>query len=47
MTATVLLVFLMAALSIALHDRRIGMRHFTWWAVQSIAIAMFVTGRVL
>jgi hypothetical protein len=28
-------------------DRRIGMRHFTWWAVQSIALAMFVVGRQL
>jgi hypothetical protein len=47
MTTTVLLFFLLSALSIVLHDRRIGLRHFTWWAVQSIALAMFVTGRVL
>jgi hypothetical protein len=47
MTTTVLLVFLLSALSIALHDRRIGVRHFTWWAVQSIALAMFVVGRQL
>jgi hypothetical protein len=47
MTTTVLLFFLLSALSIALHDRRITHRQFTWWAVQSIALAMFVTGRVL
>jgi hypothetical protein len=47
MTTTVLLIFLMTALSIALHDRRIGVRSFTWWAVQSIALAMFVIGRQL
>jgi len=47
MTTTVLIVFLLAALSLALHDRRIGMRHFTWWAVQSIALAMFIVGRSL
>lgn len=47
MTTTVLLVFLLAALSIALHDRRIGVRSFTFWAVNSIALAMFVTGKYL
>ena len=47
MTVTVLIVFLMAALSIVLHDRRITFRQFTFWAVQSIALAMFVVGRQL
>jgi uncharacterized membrane protein YwzB len=47
MTVTVLLVFLMAALSIVLHDRRITFRQFTWWAVQSIALCMFEIGRML
>ena len=47
MTVTVLLVFLLAALSMVLHDRRITFRQFTWWAVQSIALAMFIVGRQL
>lgn len=47
MTTTCLLVFLLAALSIALHDRRIYWRSFTWWAVHAIALALFVTGKVI
>ena len=47
MTVTVLLVFLLAALSIVLHDRRITFRQFTWWAVHAISISMFLVGRQL
>lgn len=47
LTTVCLLVFLFAALSITLNERRIGVRSFTWWAVHSIALALFVVGREL
>jgi hypothetical protein len=47
MTVTVLLVFLLAALSIVLHDRRITFRQFTFWAVHAVAVCMFIVGRQL
>lgn len=47
MTTTCLFVFLLAALSIALHDRRIYWNSFAWWAVNMIAVGMFLTGRML
>jgi hypothetical protein len=47
MTQTCLLAFLIGALSIALQDRRITYTQPTWWAVNSIAVGMFLIGRLL
>jgi hypothetical protein len=42
-----LLVFLVAALMIVLGNRRITMRQFEWWAIQAIAVCMFLVGKHL
>lgn len=47
MTQTCLLAFLICALSIALQDRRITYTQLTWWVVNSIAIGIFLIGRLL
>lgn len=47
MTTTCLFVFLLAALSIALGDRKITPKQFTFWAAHAIAVGMFLCGRML
>lgn len=44
---TALVVFLLAALWIALSARKITWHQFTWRAVHSIALGMFLVGRML
>lgn len=42
-----LLACLLLALAIVLGNRRITTRHFEWWAIQMIAICVFLVGRLL
>lgn len=47
MTSICLFLFLLAALSIALQDRKIGPSQGAWWAVNMIAVGMFLCGRLM
>lgn len=47
MSTTCLLVFLVAALSIVLGNRRITCKQLDWWAAHMIAVGMFLVGRCL
>ena len=47
MTRVCLLAFLIAALSITLANRRIGIKHGEWWAIYLIVFCVYMVGRFL